>query len=89
MMIMLTANCSLKCLTKNYDDNDDDDDAKSGNDDELDSTLTANCSLNCLINFPSRVRISYVFKQCLLILSGAHYVLYNHAPLQVFWFHTA
>ena len=43
--------------------NDDDTDDKCEHSDDIDLTLTANCSLNCLINFPSRVRISWVFKR--------------------------
>ena len=45
------------------DVNGDDSDDKCEDYDDVDSTLTANCSLNCLINFPSSVRISWVFKR--------------------------
>ena len=60
-MIILVDQLLSELLDEDHDDNDGGD--KNENYDEIDSTLTASCSLNCLINFPSSVRISWVFKR--------------------------
>ena len=50
------------------EDDDDNDGDKNEKYDRIDSTLTASCSLNCLINFPSSVRISWVFQTLMMKL---------------------